>query len=215
MADASTGFLAYPRPLTSSDAAGLLADTMPRQLWEPAQLLETQWEVGTAGASVPGPIGAANDIWLVRIQPPSAMPGYVFYPICLRACLINDALDAGFAGPLFNSLAAYTLDPPRQRHWVWQRFTGSTPRTGYDGAGQYYFQDYAPTFRGYPPRPMSLSSSSVSANALAGFQFAVQVWNAPAAANTELHIEARFLAFPQSALRSAGFYVPRLYFSCN
>jgi hypothetical protein len=40
----------------------------------------------------------------------------------------------------------------------------------------------------------------------------VKTWDATAAAQASIRIDARWLAFPRPITRSAGFYTPRLFF---
>ncbi len=202
-----------PRPLTTLDASGLKASIIP-SLWSPDQILETDFNVGVpmTGLTLDG------ELWRISMIPPSAMPHYVFYPIAMRATLFNTDDDIGFPA-LFELPGLVSIqgifeggvDTP----WNFYNFAFDAAFSAFDPTGPYAIQSMVSPFEGFPPKlPVAETGAPVN-DALGALMLQVQTFNAVAAANTTLHIDARWLAFPRTALKSAGFYVPRQYFRPN
>lgn len=199
-----------PRPLTVEDAAGLEASVIP-SLWAPTQILETNVDFGIALDD----LDTDADIWRINVIPPSAMPDYVFYPICFRASLFNTTSAAAFA-TLFQQAAIVSIssifnnlfDRPHNYY----SFVGGAPYTGFDSTGEFDIQSFNPPFEGFPPR-MPLAETDAPINdALGSLQVTCTTFDITVGSNTTMHVDARYLAFPRSVLKSAGFYVPRLWF---
>lgn len=211
MADNNESIEVTPRPLTVSDAAGLTASIIP-QMWAPTQILETDFSEGLDMLT----LAADGDVWLIRIIPPSAMPSYVFYPIALKATLVNADADALF-DTLFElqgmaaiqSIFEDGVDTP----WTYSSFTLDPPFRGFDVTGTFKLQSMEANFRGFPPKLPVSETVGPTENALGALMLTVQTFDAATASSTTLHIDGRWLAFPRQVVKSAGFYQPRLWFN--
>lgn len=99
---------------------------------------------------------------------------------------------------------------------VWFQQTQDTAMIGYDGSAEFYTRGGAVSFRGYPQAPIRATDrTTVANNAIGGLQFTVDTYDATTRSSMALNVDARWLAFPEGAVRNAGFYVPRLYFRTN
>ena len=172
-------------------------------------LLQTDENWGGAGAG----LAADGDIHSVLLCPKAKMPGYVFYCIALGANLVEDPGSAAMAAFWEDSYLFCTSHPETNRNFVWQAATLGTNTIGIDQAAGTDFRTRTayPDLKTMPARPFRPSSDTILNNALGGMQFICKTWDTTANGNMQLHIDARFLGFPQSVTRSAGFYVPRMY----
>lgn len=214
MADKSSNVDVIPRPLTVGDAAGLEASVNPA-LWAPALILETDFNDAIPAT---GGLAADGDVWRISLIPPSAMPNYVFYPIALRATLVDTDSVAAFDA-LFDTTGMATnegvFEDGAEAPWNYYEFTLSAAFQGFDATGDIKVQTMAMPFPGFPPKlPVAETGSPIN-DALGAIMLRIQTFDATAILNTTLHVDGRWLAFPRTALRSAGFYVPRLYFRPN
>jgi|SaaInl4_135m_RNA_FD_contig_21_297283_length_1318_multi_8_in_0_out_0_3 hypothetical protein len=209
MSDATSIQLLRPRPLLTADAAALLADVAPQAAWQPTHVLEIPTD--TTSSSVSGTsLASAGDVWRILLAPPSAMANSVFYPVALRATfLCGDVV--GF-DDFFELTAGFAIEKPEARSWAWDTVDMKAPQVGYDGSSTFKWQNINPEFHAYPVTPATADGASTSANALGGFMLTVKTWDATAAAQASIRIDARWLAFPRPITRSAGFYTPRLFF---
>ncbi len=214
MADKSSVIIAKPRPLTVADAAGLEASIVP-SLWAPGQILETDFNEPLAAV---GGLAADGDVWRITIQPPSAMPTYVFYPIALRGTLVDTNATAQFdalfedVGMASNEGVFEDLNEAPQNYY---EFSLDASFQGFDNTGDFKIRTMAMPFPGFPPKlPLAETGAPVE-DALGAIMLRVGTFSAVGIVDTSLHLDARWLAFPRSVLKSAGFYVPRLYFRPN
>jgi len=199
------------RPLTTGDAGGLTADVIPEAMYQPTMVLEADWDNGinVSGTS----LSASGDIWNVVFGPASSVPNIVFYPISLKFTLLCDST-AAFAS-LFDTDAGFSISAPYNRNFVWQTVTLDTPKLGYAGAAEFYWQSGSPIFASYPPPPEAADVGVTAQDAVGGIQLTIDTWDATAAAATSLYVDARWLGFPRNAIRSGGFYTPRLFSTPN
>ncbi len=210
MANTTGVILLETVPLLSDDAAALTADILPKPFWEPAFILRTPLDVG--GGSVP-PLAADADIWTVLLASETNMDAFVFYPLALTAQFRSTT-----PFPVFWELeASYAINPPYRDTVidgsVWHPVQLSSPRQVWDGTNELTVQSAAPVMAGYPPNPVvSTGGASTTLNSIGGFSFVVQTWNTTIQAAMGLHIDARWLAFPRSVERSAGYWTPSRYF---
>lgn len=212
MADITTVKLLTPRPLVTGDAGGLKASVDPRGYFQPTMLLETDVSTGTT-VSTSG-LAADGDVWDIRFAPPSAIPNVVFYPIALRMSIVASGEPAGFDAQ-FADEGMYSITPPYGADWGWDNFSLENVGLIWQGSQLNKVRSGNPVWKAFPPRPQILSSDTVSENALGGIQITIGTWNATAAANSKLHVDARWVGFPEPVTRSAGYYTPRLFFNPN
>ncbi len=218
MADATEVVILEPFFLTTADAAALEADVEPRAFFQPNFVLRSAFGDGS-GITIP--IAADGDLWRVLFAPPNSMPHTVFYPISLT-CQFVSLGAATFAATFWETAAGYTINAPNTqvgpRDWVWNSFDLDARRLLFNGTSVESYQSGNPPFNGFPPPPvLATGTPPVSSidNAIAGFMFTVQTFNETARAAMRLHVDARFLAFPRSVTRNAGWYAPRLTFKLN
>ncbi len=214
MADKSSVLIATPRPLTVADAAGLEASVIPT-LWSPSQILETDFNTPLPAV---GDLSADGDVWRITIQTPSAMPTYVFYPIALRGTLVDSnstsQFDALFEDTGMASNEGVFEDGEETPHNYFE-FTIAAAFQGFDFTGDFKLRTMTMPFPGFPPKlPLSETGAPIN-DALGALMLRVGTFSAVGIVDTSLHIDARWLAFPRSALKSSGFYLPRLYFRPN
>ncbi len=214
MADKSSVLILAPRPLTVTDAAGLEASITPK-LWAPVQILESDFNSPIAAV---GDLAADGDVWRITIQTPSAMPGWVFYPIALRATLVDTNATTAF-DLLFEDRGMASnegvFEDAAESPQNYYEFTLGTVFQGFDFTGDFKLRTIAMPFPGFPPKlPLSETGAPIN-DALGAIMLRVGTFSAVGIVDTSLHVDARWLAFPRTALKSAGFYVPRLYFRAN
>ncbi len=207
MADETSQALLLPRPLTASDAAGLEADIVPRALWEAALLLERNFSIAIESA---GTLTTAGDNWRILLSPPSPMPNYVFYPIALRATITMP--NAVAADTMWEPLALFSVDARGDNFFSWDAVTLSGARQAFSGAGVVRIQNLNPVFHAFPPVPGTANNAALIDNALAAIGIQVDTFDQATLDGTDVHIDCRFLGFPESVVRSAGFYSPRQFF---
>ncbi len=205
--DTETVFLDY-FPLITEDAAALTSDIMPEGPWQPKMVLRTDpTELLDLGASG---IAADGDIWRIMLAAPSAMPDTMFYPIAMTASIV------GLNTVFWEDAALYAIAPPvgvvPLQH-AWRSFTLDSVRTVWNGGVVENIQTAAPVFQGFPPTTVEAIETGISA--IGGLQFICQTFDAGQAAAQFLSIDARWLGFPRSLARSAGFYMPRLFYKPN
>ncbi len=214
MADKSSVLLTTPRPLTVADAAGLTASVVPA-LWAPTQILET--DLNTPLAAVGG-LAADGDVWRITIETPSAMPSWVFYPIAMRATLVDTnstaAFDALFEDTGMASNEGVFEDGAESPQNYFECTLGPVFQ-GFDFTGDFKIRTIPMPFPGFPPKlPLSETGAPIN-DALGAIMLRVGTFSAVGIVDTSLHVDARWLAFPRTALKSSGFYMPRLYFRVN
>ncbi len=192
-------------PLITSDAAALQADIEPKGLWQPTKVLRTN--PATLIDLSASTIAAAGDVWRIMISAPSAMPDTIFYPIALSFSFVG--LNVAF----WEDLALYSISPPvgtvPLQH-AWRSFQLDTRRSVFNGATTVNIQTGAPEFEGFPPSTVEAIETTVST--IGGLQFTVQTFQAAEKAAIKLSVDARWLGFPRALQRSAGFYMPRMFF---
>ncbi len=214
MADKSSVALLAPRPLTVADAAGLLASITP-SFWSPSQLLETDFNTPIAAV---GGLAADGDVWRITLETPSAMPGWVFYPIALRATLVDTNSTSQF-DTLFENIGMASnegvFEDGSESPQNYFEFTVDPTFQGFDAGGDFKIRTMAMPFPGFPPKlPLSETGAPIN-DALGAIMLRVGTFSAVGIVDTSLHVDGRWLAFPRTALKSGGFYVPRLFFSGN
>jgi len=206
VANATTIALLQQFPLTTKDAAGLRADIQPAIEFQPAFVLRRDPD-----DTINIPISASGDFWQVLLAPKGPMPDYAFYPIGLTASFVAST----FAAAFWRLEANYSINSPFERDWTWKAFDLATQRGIFNGTTTPGTQSATPVLAGFPPAPIIADSSVILRNALGGFQFRVDTFDATTAAAMTLNIDARWLAFPRSATRNAAFYMPRLGFNLS
>jgi len=211
MGNATSLYIAHPSPLLSPDAAGVTADVLPHPEWQPSYLLKTN----LAYSTTPGAAGitANGDTWRILVTPPGNMQGMAFYPICLRANLWCHSDYMAGLGNFFEPAVMYSIHDPSAAY-VWDAVTSDGLVQTFDGTDINFVISVTPDMAGFPPRHGIAESGTNEGNALAGFQFTVKTWSPTTAPQLNLTVDARFLGFPRSAVRSAGFYAARLGFKC-
>lgn len=212
MSNTTTEIELLPRPLVAADKAGLLADLVPREFWEPTFLLETRPDEEFPASATT--LAAAPDHWRLLVHPPSAMRDLVFYPLALSATFVDFPQDAGFA-TFWEIGGGVAISPPALRNHAWYPFDLEVSRDGFNTIGAFNYQAGLPSFRGFPIRPVRATGANPTDNALGGFIFRVKTFDATTKSQMHVVIDGRWLGFPQSVLRSAGFYLPGLYFKTN
>lgn len=200
-------------PLVGLDAAGLTADIAARLIWQPKQLLSTVWDTALSPTGLTG----ALDIWRISISPLSEDVNTVYYPLSLKATLVHDGLDVAF-DPLFSDTAAYGIGGPSpsvDARWINTTFTVDDAHAYADGTGTFEARSLRPNFRGgFPfPYPVANGGAGEIGRSIAQLWLTVGTFDTTAMGNTTLHVESSWLAFPRPAVRNAGFYENRLYFS--
>lgn len=156
---------------------------------------------------------------MIRLIPPSAMPNFVFYPIAMRATLHNTDADAGM-DDLFELAAMVAIEGVADQPlgidtpWAFYSFDMDAVFSGVDASGDFKLQSAAPAFKGFPPKP-TIATGGPTNRALGALMLVIKTFDATAAGNTFLHVDARWLAFPRPAVKSSGFYLPRLWFKPN
>jgi len=205
VADETSQAILVPRPLISADAAALTADIIPRTFWEATFVLQRDFSLGIQSA---GTLSADNDVWTILLSPPSAMPNYVFYPIAMRAVLKGDKASIFALSLLWQDEACFSVDMRGDTQYAFDSVDLSAHRSTDD----FVLQQINPDFHAYPPEPGVARETTIADNALAGFALQIGTFNTTAMDTTRLHIDCRFLAFPEAVTRSAGFYLPRQYF---
>lgn len=207
MANLTSIVLANPRGLMADDGGAVDAAVTAFPDWQPTQVLETDFSavLGTTG------LAAAGDLWHITVCPPSAIPGQLFYPIAHRLQIrCND--DANFDA-LFAATAAYSINPTFGKYETWTHCALDAVVRVYDSTTTLRVRTLNPEFHGFPVRANGTSSATVAQNALAGFCLEIGTWDATAAAATIVCVDTRFLGFSVNVDKSAGFYMPRQYFT--
>ncbi len=208
MANSTSTIFLDTTPLTTSDASGLTATIISQALWQPSFVLRSDPSdlLPASGTA----LAAAGDHWRIMIAAPSAMPDFSFYPIALTASFVG--LNVAF----WNADALYTIVPPvgvAPLQHAWRSFSLDARREVFNGAVSANIQTAAPDFQGYPPSPVAAVETGISA--IGGLSFVVGTFQAAEKADINLSVDARWLAFPRSAVRNAGFYMPRLFYKGN
>lgn len=209
MANTQTAVPLTLRQLTSFDAAGLKADVTAQSVWQPTAILESDH---TAFIALPAGITTAADIWRLEFQLPSVpTPAFAFYPIVCAAHLQDAGLDAGFVN-FWEAQATYQLRIAQNgsdRDWN-QDYTLGTPTVIMEGGGAEINSQAAtpPELRGFPFPTVN----SPTDPAMGSFQFTVDTFDAGAAANMFAFVDVRWLVYPETAIRSAGFYAPQQWY---
>ena len=206
MSNSTSVALLAPRPLRSSDAAALRADIVPRAFWEPSFLLERDFSDDIAGSATG--LTTTDDVWEIVLSPPSDMPNYIFYLIAMRAVVHSGGGVAADFDAFFDTAAGFSIGPEVAADFAWDAVDMSSMRSIIGGN----FKAVNPIFHGFPATPVSARTGAVGTNALGGFAFTVGTFNAAALAALVVNIDARWLAFPEAVVRSAGFYNPRMFF---
>jgi len=207
--NATTLVVLNPRALVSGDAAGLLASIDASTLFQPSMLLETDF---TTAIALSGTISGDADIWRVLFAPPSKIPNTVFYPIAFRMTMVSTkaAFTALWALP-----ALFSVDKETDGSHVYDDFTMGPYGIVFDGSGEVQFLSGNPVFHAYPTRPLSTVSDVIAENAVGALNLTIATFDATAAGDMALHVDARWLGFPRPVVRNAGFYTPRLFFKTN
>lgn len=192
-------------PLLTSDAAALQADIVPQDVWQPTKVLRTDPTLLIdISASL---LAAAGDVYRIMISAPSAMPDTIFYPIALSFSFVG--LNVAF----WETNALYAISPPvgtfPLQH-AWRSFDLDAVRSVFNGATVVNFQSGAPDFQGFPPSTVEAIETTVST--IGGLQFTVGTFQAAEKTALRLSVDARWLGFPRALQRSAGFYMPRMFF---
>ncbi len=183
--------------------------------WAPSQILETDFNTPIAAV---GTLAADGDVWRITLQTPSAMPGWVFYPIALRATLVDTnsttAFDALFEDVGMASNEGVFEDGAESPQNYFE-FTLGPVFQGFDFTGDFKIRTMPMPFPGFPPKlPLSETGAPIN-DALGAIMLRVATFSAVGIVDTPLHVDGRWLAFPRTALKSAGFYVPRMFFRVN
>ncbi len=191
--------------LITDDAAALQADIVPQGLWQPTKVLRTDPTLLIdLGAST---IAAAGDVWRIMISAPSAMPDTIFYPVALSFSFV------GSFGPFWQTNFLYSITPPvgtvPLQH-AWRLSTLSPRGVVFNGAAVTGIQTGAPAFEGFPPSTVEAVETTVST--IGGLQFSVDTFVQAEKDDIQLSVDARWLGFPRALQRSAGFYMPRMFF---
>jgi len=157
-------------------------------------------------------LAISGDVWRIMLAAPSAMPDYTFYPIALTASFAGMAINSSFwdQDALYSVIAPVGPNPLVH---AWRSFRLDNIRRVFNGGVTVGYQTAAPVFQSFPPSPVSAIETAISA--IGGLQFIVGTFGAGDKAAINLSIDARWLAFPVSVTRNAGFYVPRLFFKTN
>lgn len=164
-------------------------------------------------------IAANGDIQFLGAQMLDPIQDVVTYCTHLRAVFINDQLDSGFT-TLWATQATYslepTLDPTAGNAPLYNGIDACTMSgdiTTWDGQGgtRVMMESCAPPMNSFPgPLVQNLKTSGFSY--LASIMPKVATYDAVAAGNTTCWLDARFLAFPQSAVQAGSFFQDRMYF---
>lgn len=198
-------------PLTTTDAAGLEANIQSSLSFQPNFVLRSDPnELIDLSA---GDLTTTGDVLVIQIAAPSAMPAYTFYPIALTASFVGEVAGTGF----WETAALYSIVAPVGTiplvH-AWRSFDMDAVRVVNDSLGTTSgFQSAAPVFQSFPPSPVAAIETIISS--LGGFQFTVDTFDAADKAAIKISVDARWLVFPRSAVRNAGFYQQRMFFKTN
>lgn len=193
-------------PLASADAAALRSDWIPRLLWSPTLLLETDID----DVATPTLLAAAGDLWKIQIAPQSAIPGYVWQCITFELqVLCND--DANFDA-FFADTVAFGIQgfPASATYYPFYR-TGTlsaVARSLNSGGVTVSRSRSFSSLPGLPSRPYQATSASLATNSMAVANLQVGTFDATVQSNTQAWINARWLGYPQAAARSGGYYLP-------
>ncbi len=200
------------RPLLTADAAGIEADVQPKPRWQPSHIFET--DLSQQVRVFDTALSTAADLWFLLASPAAPAAQIAFYPICARLILnCND--DPNF-NTLFETDAIYSLHDPGGSSFTWDHATLSATGRQFPGTGVVNrFKDVSASMSGFPARPGLATELTQLANGLVGFSIQIDTYDATAAANTYARLDVRVLGFPRPAVRSAGFYTPRLNFKTN
>lgn len=193
------------QPLVTIDAGGLKDTVLSKSAFQPTMVLRTDPSVLLALSATA--LAAAGDTYRIMIATPSAMRDSVFYPISLNLSFAGEVAGTGF----WETLALYSIvapvGPNPLRH-AWRSFDLDAIRTQFNGGTIVGYQTASPVFQGFPPSPVIAVETNVSA--IGGFQFVVATFAAADKAAITVSIDARWLVFPRSASRNAGFYTQRM-----
>ncbi len=196
--------------LTTTDAGGLLSDVIAKTEFQPNGVLRSDPSalIPLSGTS----LSADGDIMRIMLAAPSRMPDTVFYPVGLTAAFTGEVTGTGFfeAAALYSIVAPVGVVPLQH---AWRSFTMDTLRDVWNGAVKVGFQSAAPVFQSFPPSPVEAVETGISA--IGGLQFTVSTFDATDKAAMNLSIDARWLTFPRSAVRNAGWYSQRMFFKPN
>ncbi len=196
--------------LMTTDAAGLLSDVQAKPEFQPNLVLRTDPSILLPLSATS--LAADGDVWRIMLAAPSRMPDAVFYPIAMTCAFSGEVTGTGFweANALYSIVAPVGVVPLQH---AWRSFSLDTLRTVFNGATNVGYQTGSPVFQGFPPSPVAAVETGISA--IGGFQFTISTFDAPDLAAMNLSIDARWLVFPRSASRNAGFYAQRMFFKTN
>lgn len=211
MADAAQIVQLFARPLTTGDAAGLLADVEPTGFFQPTMILETDID-DAVDLSATG-LTTAGDSYECTFAPDNDYPEIAWYPIAMRGQFSSGGNNMA---SFWETEASYTVSGVNPEIWTWDAFSLDTQRVIQNVAGnQIFMQTANPVFHGMPPRPTVCDGGSIALNQLGGFSLTVQTFSAAVLAALTFRVDARWLGFPRASIRSAGFYTPRMFFQPN
>ncbi len=210
MADATETIFLEASPLTTTDASGLTSDILSKLSFQPNYVLRSDPSVLVALSSTV--LSADNDVFRVMLAVPSSMPDVTFYPIALSVAFTGEVAGTGFWDtPALYSIVAPVGTVPLQH--AWRSFDLDALRTVFNGGVTVGYQTGAPVFQSFPPSPVAAVETAISA--IGGFQFTISTFAAADLAAMNMSIDARWLTFPRSAVRNAGFYAQRMFFKTN
>jgi len=210
MADDTEVITLEQTALVTTNSAGLTSSIIPQGSFLPNFVLRSDPSVLIALSA--GDLTTTGDILRIMIATPSAMPDYTFYPIALTCSFSGEVAGTGFweLPALYTIVAPVGTNPTRH---AWRSFSLDSVRTVMDDLAVVGYQTAAPVFQSFPPSPVSSEATAISA--IGGFQFTVDTFDAADKAAIKLSVDARWLAFPRSAVRNAGFYTQRMFFKPN
>jgi len=198
------------RPLTAFAAGALTADIVPRSFWQGVLLLEHDFSFPIESG---GALTTAGDLWTILLRPPNEMAHYVFYPVALRATILLSDIAASVT--LFENEASFSVDMRGQSNFAWDAVDLTAIRTVIAAGVEKASLNINPIFHGFPPDPGIARDVVNTNNSLAGINLKIDTFDATSMASVDLHIDCRFLAFPEAVVRSAGFYSARMFFKVS
>jgi len=209
VSDQTSTILLQPRPLVTSDAAGLKASIDARSVFQPAFIAETAIDLANE-TDMPTGLTVAGDVWRIIFELPTSMPSMILYPLAFTGDIIHNGFDTAFL-TLFELDAVFqmSVNPAAASRSGFRAFRLGPPLL--QGPVALTTQDIAPELKGFPVRPRPAGGGG-SGTRVGELHLTVQVADVTATAQTSLDIDYRLLMFPEAAANNAGFFTPQLYF---
>jgi len=155
------------------------------------------------------------DIWEVNFCLPGDFPDLTFLLVSMHGILLCATAYSTEFNAMFSASCSYRVIPNHVLgSLIWHPVELSGNRKMFDGNIFRRYKSVEPDLKGTPSRfrtPDDGGSGFAYLRALGSLQFVIGTYNSNAATSTYLYADARWLAYPRTAVDNAALYVPRQY----